>query len=303
MSSHAGKTTFFIKNTSNIIPKILPKSVQNTSKMVPKSWFGGVLGPCGWVLEPSGPENPPDVFFCVFKKLRKRKIADRVLQNWAPMQVKLLFSKGLPKTQKTTKNNKTRKLSSHAGKTSFFEFLGCENHVRGSPLGDAFWYNSGVCLCFFLLSFRPCAQNGILWICMRFSAYFWLHFLSFLQQGGSCLFYNLFKQNHDFQGSRASIFQCFFQSFPHSIPDLIFLVFLVILGSPRLPFWSLWAWFSDIKKKSRKRVCDCTRVYATRGGVPLNKITIPADTAFQHQFTPAVPEGTVADLLPNCHMA
>jgi len=81
MSSHAGKTTFFIKNTSKIIPTILAKSVQNTSKIVPKSWFGGVLGPCGGVLEPSGPENPPDVFFCVFKKLRKHKIADRVLQN------------------------------------------------------------------------------------------------------------------------------------------------------------------------------------------------------------------------------
>jgi len=26
MSSHAGKTTFFIKNTSNIAPKILAKS-------------------------------------------------------------------------------------------------------------------------------------------------------------------------------------------------------------------------------------------------------------------------------------
>ena len=69
------------------------------------------------------------------------------------MQVKLLFSKGLPKTQKTTKNNKTRKLSSHAGKTSFFEFLGCENHVRGSPLGDAFWYNSGVFCVFFCCLF------------------------------------------------------------------------------------------------------------------------------------------------------
>ena len=31
------------------------------------------------------------------------------------------------------------------------------------------------------------------------------------------------------------------------------------------------------------------------GGIPLNKITIPAETAFQHQCTPAVPEGTVAD--------
>ena len=90
MSSHAGKTTFFIKNTSRFIPKILPKSVQNTSKMVPKSWFGGVLGPCGGVLEPSGPENPPG---CI---------------------------------------------------------LGCENHVRGSPLGDAFWYNSW---CFFVFFF------------------------------------------------------------------------------------------------------------------------------------------------------
>ena len=93
MSSHAGKTTFFIKNTSKIIPKILPKSVQNTSKMVPKSWFGGVLGPCGGVLEPSGPENPPG---CI---------------------------------------------------------LGCENHVRGSPLGDAFWYNSWCFLCFFFVVF------------------------------------------------------------------------------------------------------------------------------------------------------
>ena len=89
MSSHAGKTTFFIKNTSNITPKILPKSVQNTSKMVQKSWFGGVLGPCGGVLEPSGPENPPG---CI---------------------------------------------------------LVCENHVRGSALGDVFWYNSGVFFVFF----------------------------------------------------------------------------------------------------------------------------------------------------------
>ena len=55
---------------------------------------------------------------------------------------------------------------------------------------------------------------------MRFWAYFRLHFLSFLQQGGSSLFYNPFKQNHDFQGSRASIFQCFFLSFSafHSGP-------------------------------------------------------------------------------------
>ena len=36
LSSHAGKTTFFIKNTSEIIPKILPKTVQNTSKIEPK---------------------------------------------------------------------------------------------------------------------------------------------------------------------------------------------------------------------------------------------------------------------------
>ena len=79
-------------------------------------------------------------------------------------------------------------------------------------------------------------------------------------------------------------FSVFFQSFPHSIPDLIFLVFLVILGSPRLPFWSLWAWFFDIKKKSRKRVCGCLRLYATirgpGGGVPLNKITDSSRNSF-----------------------
>ena len=95
-------------------------------------------------------------------------------------------------------------------------------------------------------------------------------------------------------------FSVFFQSFPHSIPDLIFLVFLVILGSPRLPFWSFWAWFFDIKKKSRKRVCeiyDCLRPHATIGGGGPFKTdnNIPPETAFQHQCTPAVPEGTVAD--------
>ena len=238
MSSHAGKTTFFIKNTSKIIPKILPKSVQNTSKMVPKSWFGGVLGPCGGVLEPSGPENPPG---CI---------------------------------------------------------LGCENHVRGSPLGDVFLYNSNVFLCFFLLSFRPCAQNGILWIFKRFWAYFRLHFLSFLQQGGSSLFCNPFKQNHDFQGSRASIFQCFFPIFStfHSGPHFSgFLNDFRVAKAPVLEFLGLI--FRHQKKESKKglRVFTTVREY-WRGGIPLNKITIPAETAFQHQFTPAVPEGTVADI-------
>ena len=178
MSSHAGKTTFFIKNTSKIIPKILPKSVQNTSKMVPKSWFGGVLGPCGGVLEPSGPENPPG---CI---------------------------------------------------------LGCENHVRGSPLGNAFWYNSGVFLCFFLFSFRPCAQDGILLIFMRFLVYFRLRFLSFLEQGRSSFFATLPSETMIFKVPGLLFFSVFFQSFPHSIPDLIFLVFLMILGSPGLPFSS-----------------------------------------------------------------
>ena len=67
-------------------------------------------------------------------------------------------------------------------------------------------------------------------------------------------------------------FSVFFQSFPHSIPDLIFLVFLVILGSPRLPFWSLWAWFFDIKNKSRKRVCEGLRnTRVLEGGHPFKQ--------------------------------
>ena len=155
MSSHAGKTAFFIKNTSKIILKILPKSVQKTSKMVPKSRFRGVLGPCGEVLEPSGPENPTG---CI---------------------------------------------------------LGCESHVRGSPLGDAFWYNSGVFLCFFLLSFRPCAQNGILLIFMRFWAYFRLHFLSFLQQGGSRLFVQPFQAKPRFSRFQGFYFSVFFSKLFH----------------------------------------------------------------------------------------
>ena len=76
-------------------------------------------------------------------------------------------------------------------------------------------------------------------------------------------------------------FSVFFQSFPHSIPDLIFLVFLMILGSPRLPFWSFWAWFFDIKKRVEKgsaSVYDCTR--REGGGVPLNKITDSSRNSF-----------------------
>ena len=91
-------------------------------------------------------------------------------------------------------------------------------------------------------------------------------------------------------------FSVFFQSFPHSIPDLIFLVFLVILESPRLLFSSFWAWFFDIKKKeSKKGLRVFTGVCGPTGGGPFKQDNIPPETAFQHQFTPAVPEGTVAD--------
>ena len=59
-------------------------------------------------------------------------------------------------------------------------------------------------------------------------------------------------------------FSIFLQSFPHSIPDLIFMVFLVILGSPRLPFWSLWALFLTLTK-NRKKAGDCMGLYAGIG--------------------------------------
>ena len=102
---------------------------------------------------------------------------------------------------------------------------------------------------------------------MRFWAYFRLHFLSFLQQGGSSLFYNPFKQNDDFQGSRASIFQCFFLSFSafHSGPHFSgFFGDFRVAKPPVLE--SIPPPSSDIKKKSRKMVCGCTRPDATRGG-------------------------------------
>ena len=153
------------------------------TQMSNKSWFGGVLGRCLGVLEPSGPANPPR---CI---------------------------------------------------------LGCENHVRGSPLGDAFWYNSCCFLCVFFVVFSSLLAE---WYFIDFYAVFKTFSAPFLKFFGArwkycSLFCYPSKQNHDFQGSRASIFQYFFQSFPHSIPDLIFLVFLVILGSPRLPFSSFWA--------------------------------------------------------------
>ena len=114
---------------------------------------------------------------------------------------------------------------------------------------------------FFLLFFRPCAQNGILWIFMRFWAYFRLHFLSFLQQGGSSLFCNPSEQNHDFQGSRDSIFQCFFLSFSafHSGPH--FSSFFDDFRVAKAPVSELVGLiFRHQKKESKKGM----RVYAAR---------------------------------------
>ena len=139
----------------------------------------------------------------------------------------------------------------------------------------------GVFLCFFLLSFRPCAQDGILLIFMRFLVYFRLHFLSFLEQGGSSFFATLPSETMIFKVPGLLFFSVFFQSFPHSIPDLIFLVFLMILGSPGLPFSSFWVWFFHIKKRSRKRVCECMQVYATiGGGCPFKQDNSPSRNSF-----------------------
>ena len=55
--------------------------------------------------------------------------------------------------------------------------------------------------------------------------------------------------------------------------------------------------FRHQKKESKKGLrLFAARCEYWRGGIPLNKIAIPAETAFQHQYTPAVPEGTVADI-------
>ena len=58
MSSHAGKTAFFIKNTSKIIPKNLPKSVQNTSKMEPKTVPKRSRTPSEKYVAPTSPKSP-----------------------------------------------------------------------------------------------------------------------------------------------------------------------------------------------------------------------------------------------------
>ena len=91
-------------------------------------------------------------------------------------------------------------------------------------------------------------------------------------------------------------FSVFFQSFPHSIPDLIFLVFFGDFRVAKAPFLELVGLiFRHQKKESKKGL----RLYAAaRGatrGAPFKQDNIPPETAFQHQCTPAVPEGTVAD--------
>ena len=145
--------------------------------MVPKSWFGGVLRPCGGVLEPSGPENSTG---CI---------------------------------------------------------LGCENHVRGSPLGDVFWYNSW---CFFVLFFVVFSSLRPERYFIDFYAILSLFSTPFLEvfcnKVEVVFFATLPSKTMIFKVPGLLFFSVFFQSFPHSIPDLIFLVFLVILGSPRLPF-------------------------------------------------------------------
>ena len=61
--------------------------------------------------------------------------------------------------------------------------------------------------------------------------------------------------------------------------------------------------YSFLVKKRRKRSCECVRVFASvceYGGGPSKQVQGYEDTshwgnAFQHQFTPAVPEG-MADI-------
>ena len=120
---------------------------------------------------------------------------------------------------------------------------------------------------------------------MRFWAYFRLHFLSFLQQGGSSLFCNPSKQNHDFQGSRASIFQCFFPIFStfHSGPHFSgFLNDFRVAKAPVLELLGLI--FRHQKKESKKGLRVFTSVYEClrfwEGGIPLNKITLPPGDCF-----------------------
>ena len=58
MNSHAGKTAFFIKNTSKIIPNILLKTVQNTSKMEPKTIPKRSRTPSEKYVAPTSPKWP-----------------------------------------------------------------------------------------------------------------------------------------------------------------------------------------------------------------------------------------------------
>ena len=93
-------------------------------------------------------------------------------------------------------------------------------------------------------------------------------FLEFLEQGGSSLFCNPSKQNHDFQGSRASIFQCFFPIFStfHSGPHFSgFFGDFRVAKAPVLELVGLI--FRHQKKESKKGLrVFAARRDATRGG-------------------------------------
>ena len=52
---------------------------------------------------------------------------------------------------------------------------------------------------------RHCTQNCILWILIVCWAHVRLHLMSFLEQGGNRIFCNSSGEDHDFQGSKASI--------------------------------------------------------------------------------------------------
>ena len=103
--------------------------------------------------------------------------------------------------------------------------------------------------CLFVLAPRTVFYGFLCDFELIFDSISWV----FLQQGGSSLFCNPSKQNHDFQGSRASIFQCFFPIFStfHSGPHFSgFLNDFRVAKAPVLELLGLI--FRHQKKESKK---------------------------------------------------
>ena len=106
-----------------------------------------------------------------------------------------------------------------------------------------------------------------------------------------------------FEGPGPPIFNYFCNCFRTPSRSSFFVFFCRFVGRQGSRFGASGLHFFTPKKEAKKvtRVCagvrECMRLYAkVGGGYPTKIKDMPIRDGFPHQFTPAVPRGTVADI-------